>query len=643
MREASVAAVIERVRVRWRVRSFAAVIAVAGAVFAAAIVVSSLGVATIATVIAAAVMLVRVRPLSGVEAARLIESRFGALDNLVVTAAELDERPGPIRAEIRDEIARQAAERIRDVDANRVVPLAQPIAVAVVVLIGCGVLGSIGADSIKSRIAAVAPGQARSESSPVLIVRVTPPSYTRRKIDVFENPLQVSAIAGSRIEVEAAGASLRNWIATESTAIELRPNAGAAPRFIAVLVVPDAAPLLRVVAPGRDTAFAEPKRQVPITVESRDDLGLSSLALRFTRASGVGENLSFTEGEIPLRIDRSSVQQWRAQATLALESLDLADGDIVVYRAIARDTNPAGAPVQSEQYLVEIGKNAAIVDAGFALPSEEKKYAISQQMVIYKTERVIAGAQKRGDSGLPSRSLGEGWLEQTRMIGIEQRMVRAEVVFLGGGEVEDELEEAAKSDELTEGRLQNTGRAEMLRAINAMSRAEAQLNEGRVAEALVFERQALASLERALDRRRYFLRTLPDRSRIDVTRRLTGERGDARPWMRDQQIAPANGAIEAARRVMRELAAASTHLATVDATLAARIAAIDPSSQGLQGAAVAVASASTDAARLESVHAAMTAVTAHALTVFPASMPVEFRNDPLSGPLADELARRPRQ
>ena len=41
-----------------------------------------------------------------------------------------------------------------------------------------------------------------------------------------------------------------------------------------------------------------------------------------------------------------------------------------------------------------------------------------------------------------------------------------------------------------------------------MSRAEAQLNDGRAEEALVFERQALASLERALDRRRYFLRTL---------------------------------------------------------------------------------------------------------------------------------------
>ncbi len=101
-------------------------------------------------------------------------------------------------------------------------------------------------------------------------------------------------------------------------------------------------------------------------------------------------------------------------------------------------------------------------------------------------------------------------------------MVRAEVVFLGGGEVQDEVEEAAHSDEVTEGRLENTGQA---------------------AEALVVERQALRSLERAFDRRRYFLRTLPDRSRIDVTRRLTGNLKDARPWTRERHDAGAAPAL----------------------------------------------------------------------------------------------------
>ena len=78
-------------------------------------------------------------------------------------------------------------------------------------------------------------------------------------------------------------------------------------------------------------------------------------------------------------------------------------------------------------------------------------------------------------------------------------MVRAEVVFLSGGEVQDEVEEAEQSHELQEGRLENAGRAEMLKAINEMSRAEVLLNGGDTARALDSERAALASLQRAFD------------------------------------------------------------------------------------------------------------------------------------------------
>ena len=628
MLEPAVGSAITRVQLRWRRRAIALAIAAGGAAFAAGVVVSSMSVAIGAAVIAVALMWLRSTTLSQVGAARLIENRFDALDNLVITAAELDERPREVRADIGEEIGRQAAERIRSVDASQVVPLASPIAVAAAVLVGCGLLSGIGNDSIKRGIAVASTTHTDRPGTAPLIVTVTPPSYTRRNREVLESPMQVAVIAGSRVQIESSGATLRDLIAADSVALELR--AAGESRFLSILVLPDAPPQLRVVDPGKDTAFAEPTGRVPITIESRDDLGLSSLALRYTKASGGGENVSFTEGELPLRLERVSDRDWRASANLSLEALDLADGDIVVYRAIARDTNPSGAPVQSDQYVIEIGKNAAVVDAGFSLPAEEKKYAISQQMVIYKTEQLL-------------KNRPADFLNEAQGIGVEQRMVRAEVVFLGGGEVEDEVEEAAKSDELVEGRLQNSGRAEMLRAINFMSRAEAQLNDGRAAEALVFERQALASLERALDRRRYFLRTLPDRSRIDATRRLTGDRKDARSWNREEPAPALPGHLEAVRQVISELAAAAANPARVDAALAARIAAIDPASKELQGAAVMVAAASNDAARVNAVHAAMKAISAHALKTLPASAPLDLDALPLSGALADELARRPRQ
>ena len=630
---------VSRVRRRWQLRSIALAIAVGGAAFAPALVAalslfdasrtSALWIASLTGGGAAAWLAIANRRLSPLDAAKAIEATTGSLDNLVVTATELAERPRATLPEIRHEIDRQAAERLRTVDIKRVVPLAQPIALATAVVAGCVLLASVGGDSLASR-AEVAGLNGREVIGPTsFTVTVSPPAYTRQGVEALATPVQVSVIAGSRIRIDTARGTLREWVAAASEGIEIRPDPSAEPRFLSVIVVPDASPSLRVLAPGRDTAFATAAGYVAITVEGGDDLGLSSMSLRFTKASGGGENLSFTDGEVALTIERHSDRHWRGRTTLTLEAMGLSDGDIVAYRAIARDTNPRGTPVQSEQYLIEIGTNAQIAAAGFSLPSEEKKHAISQQMVIYKTEQLLTGAEG-------------SFLERSRLIGMEQRMVRAEVVFLGGGEVEDEVEEAAHSHELTEGRLQNTGRAEMLRAINAMSRAEALLNDGRAKEALVFEREALASLERALDRRRYFLRTLPDRSRIDVTRRLTGTRTEARSWLRDQASAAPSTSLGAHRLLMQELASAATTGANIDASLATRVAAIDPSAPELQKAAVAIASASNANGRLEAVRAAMQAVTAHALKSLPAATAIAVRRDALSGRLADELIASPR-
>jgi hypothetical protein len=637
--EVSFHAVLGQVRQRWRIRAIALAVAVAGAAFAGAIVLTSMSIALGAFAIALLVTLVRGVSLSNAGAASLVERQAGGLDNLLVTAAELAEKPRPVRAEIVDELQRQVSERVGVVDPARVVPLLQPLTIAAAVVAGCALLATFGGTSIRGPLDATSAGSPPASATAGLTVRVTPPAYTKRQPQVFNDPVQVSVIAGSAIQVESGGTTVRAWVATKSEGIELREGAGS-PQFLLVNVVPDAPPVLRVVTPGKDTALAEPKGNVAITLESRDDLGLSSLVLRYTKASGGGENLAFTEGEVPLHLDRRSDQHWNAHASLALEPLNLSDGDIVVYRAIARDSNPGGSPVQSEQYLIEIGKNAQIADAGFSLPTEERKYAISQQMVIYKTEQLLKNRPRlrQGDG-----AAGSEFLSESQGIAVEQRMVRAEVVFLGGGEVEDELEEAAKSDELTEGRLQNTGRVEMLRAINAMSRAEAQLNEGRAAEALVYERQALVSLERALDRRRYFLRTLPDRSRIDTDRRLTGERRDARSWSRDERLVSDSDAVTAARRVMRDLAVAAVDGAGVDAALAARLAAVDADSVDLQRAAVAIASASSAEARRLAARNAMQVLTAHVLKSVSAASVIDLGNAALDGLLTDELARRPRQ
>jgi hypothetical protein len=624
---------LARVQMRWRLRTAALAVTAGGAVFgivligAIAIAGSSRNAATAFALISGSLVAIaliwRTPALTMVDAARAIERDDHSFENLLVTAAELSVRPRPTDAAIQSEIFRLAGERAAATTRTAVVAVGQPIAVAAMVVAGCVLLSGVGGTILPAAISGGAADVMSSLRPGSFDVRITPPAYSRRHPEVLRDPVQIFVLAGSRVQIAAIK---RDWVAIESEAIEIRTGPDSDPRFLSIAVVPDLAPTIRIVTPGKDSALAKPAGRIEVSIQSGDDLALASLSLRFTKASGGGENVSFSEGDVPLRIERTSEREWRARAEFVIESLGLADGDIVVYRAIARDSNPAGAPVQSDQFVIEIGRNAEIADAGFALPSEEKKFAISQQMVIYHTEQLL-------------KSRPADFLEQSKGIAVEQRMVRAEVVFLGGGEVQDEVEEAAHSHELAEGRLENSGRAEMVRAINAMSRAELELNAGRATEALVLERLALTHLERALDRRRYFLRTLPYRSRIDQTRRLTGERREARSWERDAAAAPGPAALDAQRRVMRELASG----AVVNASLAARVAAIDPSSPDLQKAAVALASATTDAARTAAAQEAMSALTRHALQRMPGSSAIDLHSAPLAGALADQLSSRPRR
>lgn len=593
------------------------------------IVLQSMTPAMVAAAIAAAVTLGRRWRRSDVEVARFIEASH-PVDNLLVSAIELEVHARPVRAEIRDAIHRQAAERSHAVDHATLVPLLQPVAVALAVLTGAGLLAGIGRSTpfIAANFAGTSSGHSRDAGE--MSVHVIPPAYTGRPTETIADPTQVTAIAGSRLRITSGARVVREWVATASESLELRLQESGPSRFLSVIVLPDVPPSVRITEPGRDTAVAAAGGSLRIGVESRDDLGLAALSVRYTKASGGGENVTFTEGELPLTIERVDARQWRARTQWTLDGLELADGDVLVYRAVARDGNPNGAAVESDAFLVEIGRAAEIAGAGFALPSEERKYAISQQMVIYKTEQLIANRAKHPHD----------WLEQTRMIGVEQRMVRAEVVFLSGGEVQDEVEEAAHSHELAEGRLENRGRAEMVRALNFMSRAEAQLNDGNATAALAFERQALASLERALDRRRYFLRTLPDRSRIDLARRLTGERRDAQSWRRERSSAAA-GPANRLQQTMTELIAASADRSRATASLAARVAAVDPALPALQSAAVAIASARSVDERRAAVQQAMQALTTHALATLPASSSVTLPRDPLAGRLSEAL--RPRR
>ena len=84
--------------------------------------------------------------------------------------------------------------------------------------------------------------------------------------------------------------SCEAWVATKSEGIELRVGGGP-PKFLFVNVVPERPRCCASSRPERIRRSPSQGHMWPISIESRDDLGLASLALRYTKASGGGENL----------------------------------------------------------------------------------------------------------------------------------------------------------------------------------------------------------------------------------------------------------------------------------------------------------------------------------------------------------------
>jgi len=152
-------------------------------------------------------------------------------------------------------------------------------------------------------------------------------------------------------------------------------------------------------------------------------------------------------------------------------------------------------------------------------------------MLILKTDRL-----KRDRSSMTQSDFNEAALN----LAVEQRMIRAEFVFMLGGEVEDEEVEAEQSSELQEGRLQNRGQRDLRAATVAMSQAEKLLTGSDTGRALTAERAAVAALQRAFTRDRYILRALATRTQLDPQRRLTGSLSQAVDWRRERPGAPPN-------------------------------------------------------------------------------------------------------
>ena len=250
---------------------------------------------------------IRRAPRSAVALASAIESRTPAAQNLLVTAAELLERPTPIRADVRDVVLRDAAEAAARVDVAALFPARRYVITVIAAAVVWSATLLVDRAWI-ARAADVARGGSGAPAVTRVIVTVTPPSYTGRPAATLNDPERIDAMAGSVLHVAVGataaqidlsvagerhalaraqdGAFAGDVTATADGLLTLQPFGATGDvgvrRVIAVVVTPDRAPAARIVTPGKDLFLTSTNAPVPVSIEATDDIALSSLRVTYT-------------------------------------------------------------------------------------------------------------------------------------------------------------------------------------------------------------------------------------------------------------------------------------------------------------------------------------------------------------------------
>lgn len=268
-------------------------------------------------------------------------------------------------------------------------------------------------------------------------------------------------------------------------------------------VVPDPAPLVRILAPGADTTVA-PADTVPVLLRAIDDLAVVSVALRVQVLDADGQ----------LRLDRrlpvpGPVADLReGELGLALAALGAAEGGQVIVVAEARDAAPFGrvgtsAPLRLRLPTATERREAAIAAADSAVRAAMA--ASTAQRTLARRTEDAARARPPATGAGASAQRAEAQ-ERAQALAGEQRALADRVQALSdrAGDLARELREAGVSDSSVQGQLreaQRLLREAMTPELQARLQAlEAQRASGDPQEALRDLQPEQQQLREALER-----------------------------------------------------------------------------------------------------------------------------------------------
>lgn len=415
-------------------------------------------------------------------------------------------------------------------------------------------------------------GKAAGES--VLIeefrVRVVPPAYSGLGVEETAGDAPVRALAGSRVEVllrvrgNAQGATLSyggaensmratgegqyagEFNASASSTLEARVLKDGSENdslyvVRAVEVFADAPPEVRITEPAGDELLRNvPSAPINVRWTARDDLGLERAVLKYIKSRGEGDAAKFTNGELaPAVFGNAGAREWHGAATLDLARLGVAAGDTLVFWIESRDRNPLANGLGRSQSLAIaiVAPDAPKLRLGDLRPNEIGRFLLSERLIIIHTEKL---------HGERARLAPEEIKRRAAEIAAEQREFKnsfkdfLEIEGVGGAQEnaetrnEQSVEERVRAaeDERTEVHLHDIPEPpagspatvkEMVYAIRLMWDAEDALALSDTANALKYEREALAHLKRAQTAVRYIPHVAAESKAVDLKRRYAGE------------------------------------------------------------------------------------------------------------------------
>lgn len=389
-----------------------------------------------------------------------------------------------------------------------------------------------------------------------IVVRVAPPRYTAvapfesapRELQVPEHSdVRWCADDGQDATVELSdgqqlkiGAECAHWNATESMFWRWRGV-----RYN-LRVTPDQPPRITVTAPAEMVqVLAADAKSAAIAVSVRDDYLVSRATLHLTLARGSGENIRFSDREVPLPASadpraRSWSKQW------ALSDLGMEPGDELYFFVRAADNAEPQHSAQSPTYTLRLPGPVSSDDEASALPMLVKPENLrSQRQVIIDTEQLVADIRAQpklsaatvrsrsesiaSDQAQLRRRYGQFLGEESSLFGGDDHEKEGgkHDVVAEYGHVHDQAENATLFDEATKKVLR--------RALGAMWDAEKALRAITPASALPPEFKALEAVKQLQQADRIYLhKTAFAPPPIKEELRMSGDVVGAKSFRREQ-------------------------------------------------------------------------------------------------------------